>query len=88
MNYGWRYIYIIIYSLFYIRRYLLFLLFIHNLICLNYFLINCVLNNLLNQFACGDFYKPHVFYFSSFRYLEHDDHECGMVLETRVHCLN
>jgi hypothetical protein len=55
MNYEEIYIYIYIYCY---MRFVLYmkisivLLFIHTLICLNRYLINCDLNNLLKQFAC------------------------------------
>jgi hypothetical protein len=45
------------------------LLFIHNLICLNCYLINCDLNNLLSNLLIEVFHKSHVLYFPSFKYL-------------------
>jgi hypothetical protein len=51
MNYEGRYIYCYMQFVLYMKISIV-LLFIHNLICLNCCLINCDLNNLLNQFAC------------------------------------
>jgi hypothetical protein len=45
------------------------LLFIHNLIYLNCYLINCDLNNLLSNLIIEVFHKSSVLYFPSFRYL-------------------
>jgi hypothetical protein len=59
------------------------LLYIYNLVCLNYFLINCDLNNLLKQFACWVFDKPHTLYFPALgTWAEHC--ECGMGIERHV----
>jgi hypothetical protein len=53
MNYEGRYIYIYCYMQFVLYMKISIVpLFIHTLICLNCYLINCDLNNLLKQFAC------------------------------------
>jgi hypothetical protein len=51
MNYEGRYIYYYMQFVLHMKISIV-LLFIHTLICLNCYLINCDLNNLLKQFAC------------------------------------
>jgi hypothetical protein len=51
MNYEGRYIYCYMQFILYMKISIV-LLFIHTLTCLNFYLINRDLNNLLKQFAC------------------------------------
>jgi hypothetical protein len=62
-------LYIVIYAVVLYMKISIVLLFVHNIICLNCYLINCDLNNLFKAICLLRFHKPHVLYFPPFMYL-------------------